>query len=200
MSNLDRLSQTQIRNRLQATPDPTEDAPGYLRQGALNPAAVLVPLVREQGAWHLLFIRRAEHEDDYHGGQVAFAGGKHEPDDADLLTTALREAEEEVGIEPDDVTVLGQLNDHHSISRFRIRPVVARIPWPYRLQPDPREVARVFTIPLNWLANPGHHYIRQRRLTPDRSVPVVYFKEYDGEQLWGATARMTLSLVSLLRD
>lgn len=164
----------------------------------LQKAAVLIPFIKHEKNWHLLFIRRASNEFDFHSGQVAFAGGKHESHDQDLYQTALREAHEEIGINPLDVAILGKLNFHHSITHFQITPVIGLIPWPYTLSLDEREVARAFTIPLDWLADPNNHRIEQRRLTQEKSYPVVYFKEYDNELLWGATARMTLSLISLL--
>ena len=137
---------------------------------------------------------------DRHSGEVAFAGGKREPEDHDLTTTALREAYEEVGIHPQDVRVLGQLRPHHSVSRFRIAPIVATLPWPYNLTLSPQEVARAFTIPLQWLAKPQHHEIRYRQIADlPEPVPIVYFQEYDKEMLWGATARITLALLECLK-
>jgi 8-oxo-dGTP pyrophosphatase MutT (NUDIX family) len=131
---------------------------------------------------------------------VAFAGGKRDPEDVSLTATALREAHEEIGILPADVQVLGQLSPHHSISRFRIAPIVATVPWPYPLTLSEQEVARAFTIPLHWLAQPQHHEIRYRQLDDvAQPIPVVYFQEYDGEILWGATARITLALLACLQ-
>ena len=178
----------------------TFDLPGQWEQEDCRRAAVLIPFLEHNDEWHLLFIRRAEHDHDDHSGQVAFAGGKYEPDDKNLLATALREAEEEIGLNPSDVTVLGQLNQHHSISRFSITPVVGHIPWPYKFELDDKEVARVFTIPLNWLMDPDNRRIEKRRLNNSEAIPVVYFDQYDGEVLWGASARMTLSLIALLNN
>ncbi|WML91506.1 CoA pyrophosphatase [Thiothrix lacustris] len=196
MHDLDQLTLSEISQRLRGQGEPTHD----VALDACREAGVLVPFVRMEGAWHLLFIRRPTSNRDYHSGQVAFAGGKHEPEDVDLTATALREAHEEIGIEPQDVQVLGQLSPHHSVSRFRILPVVATVPWPYNLTLSPLEVARAFTIPLAWLAQPQHHEIRYRHLADlPKPLPVVYFEEYDGEILWGATARITLALLSCLR-
>ncbi len=164
----------------------------------LNDAAVLIPLIRQAEAWHLLYIRRAEHEDDHHSGQVAFAGGKYERHDESLHATALREAQEEIGLDPRDVEILGELGHHYSISRFKIKPVVAHIPWPYPLSLDKNEVARAFTIPLSWLADERNYRMQQRRFY-QYEVPVVYYAEYETEMLWGATARMTLSLLEKLK-
>ncbi len=198
MLDLNQLSVAQIRQQLTRVSDITHDIPMQWAAEECQPAAVLIPFLRAQGEWQLLYIRRASHDDDHHSGQVAFAGGKFEVEDVDLHRTALREAQEEIGIQPHDVTILGQLGYHHSISRFRITPVVGYMPWPYELQLDQQEVARAFTIPLAWLADPSHHRIEQVHREGFGTFPVVYFDEYDGELLWGATARMTLSLLSLL--
>jgi 8-oxo-dGTP pyrophosphatase MutT (NUDIX family) len=199
VDDLNHLSLQKISRLLSRESEATEDIPLHLIPSEFYQAAVLIPFIWDQGEWHLLFIRRSTYMDDYHGGQVAFAGGKLETGDADLRVTALREAHEEIGIHPEDVTILGQLNHHHSISRFQITPVVGHIEWPYELTLEVKEVARAFTIPLNWLADPSNHHIKQRQLDSEESFPVVYFDEYDGEILWGATARMTLSLLSLLK-
>ena len=101
---------------------------------------------------------------------------------------------------PNDVSILGQLNEHHSISQFKITPVVASIPWPYAFQLDRTEVARVFTIPLSWLIDSANYKIEHRKIDNHKPVPVIFFDQYDGEQLWGASARMTLSLIDLLKS
>ncbi|MCP4075634.1 MAG: CoA pyrophosphatase [Gammaproteobacteria bacterium] len=200
MPDLNILTPENIRSCLLQCSGITHDLPGHWTEIECQQAAVLIPFVQIQQQWHLLYIRRTAHPDDPHSGQVAFAGGKYELVDENLTTTALREAQEEIGLMPQDVKVLGKLNYHHSISRFRITPVVAQVPWPYALTLDQQEVARVFTIPLNWLANSENYCIRQHQHEQLQPFPVVYFDEYDGELLWGATARMTLSLISLLKQ
>lgn len=196
MHNIDQLTATEISQCLRVECAPTHD----VALDACREAGVLVPFVRVEHAWHLLFIRRPTSVRDYHSGQVAFAGGKRDPEDVSLTATALREAHEEIGILPADVQVLEQLSPHHSISRFRIAPIVATVPWPYPLTLSEQEVARAFTIPLHWLAQPQHHEIRYRQLDDvAQPIPVVYFQEYDGEILWGATARITLALLACLQ-
>ena len=201
MSDLDDLSADEIRRRLHAQADTTYDVPPELLSADAREAAVLVPFLRIENAWHILYIRRANYPGDRHSGQVAFAGGKRDDVDDDLLATALREAREEVGIVADDVEVLGHINHHHTISEFQVRPYVGVMPWPYQLKLDDVEVARAFTMPLNWLAQ-ASNYRTEERQHPDskRPWPVVYYDLYDGEMLWGATARMTLSLIDVLKD
>lgn len=200
MPELDDLSIEEIRRRLHAQADTTYDVPPELLSADAREAAVLVPFLRIEDAWHILYIRRANYPGDRHSGQVAFAGGKRDDVDDDLLATALREAQEEVGIVADDVEVLGYINHHHTISEFQVRPYVGVMPWPYQLELDDVEVARAFTMPLNWLAQ-ASNYRTEERQHPDskRPWPVVYYDLYDGEMLWGATARMTLSLIDVLR-
>ena len=198
MHPLNQLDLAQIRQSLSAPGGTTFDVPHLWSQQECHDAAVLLPLIRQAEAWHLLFIRRAENKHDHHSGQVAFAGGKYEPHDENLHATALREAQEEIGLEPNHVEILGELGPHYSISRFQIKPVVAHIPWPYPLALDQQEVARAFTIPLSWLANHRNYRLEQRQYD-GHSFPVVYYAEYDQEILWGATARMTLSLIDILQ-
>jgi len=199
--DFDSLSLEEIRERLHAQAGTTYDVPPELLSDDAREAAVLVPFLRKDDAWHILFIRRASCEGDRHSGQVAFAGGKRDDVDDSLLATALREAEEEVGLSPDDVEVLGHINHHHTISEFQVRPYVAAIPWPYRLRADEVEVARIFTMPLTWLADRANYRTEQRHHPrSQRPWPVVYYDRYDGEILWGATARMTLSLIDVLRE
>ena len=199
MNLLDRLSLEQIKERLQNSSEQTCDVPNLWPEDECLQAGVLIPFIRKNEQWHILYIRRATCEGDHHSGQVAFAGGKHEAQDPDLLATALREAHEEIGIQPHHVQVLGKLNFHYSITRFQITPVVGYVDWPYPVVPDQTEVARVFSIPLAWLSEPENHRIVRRQLDGN-PVPVAYFNTYDDELLWGATARMTLSLLNCLKS
>lgn len=174
--------------------------PEHLKHLNHRDAAVLLPLVRIDNTWHILMIRRTASERDYHSGQVAFPGGKWETTDASLTATALREAEEEIGLKPDNVEVLGQLPPHYSISAYRITPIVGIIKeWPTPLVLAPDEVARAFTMPLTWLANPANHTMRPKTMPSGHTVPVAYFEYYDNELLWGATARMVLSFIEHLQ-
>jgi 8-oxo-dGTP pyrophosphatase MutT (NUDIX family) len=162
----------------------------------LREAAVLLPLYRYGGRWRLLYIRRAEHEHDHHSGEVGFPGGRSEAGDADAVATALREAQEEIALPPAAVSVLGQMRTLSTVSRYLVTPVVGTLDWPQTLVPQPQEVARIFSIPLDWLRDPDHH---RRRIWPAPDHPqareVIFFDEYDGEQLWGITARITLDFL-----
>ena len=201
MDDWDQLSIDDIRARLQAQGETTFDVPPELLTSDSREAAVLVPFVRIKDTWHIVYIRRTQYEGDRHSGQVAFAGGKRDPQDIDLAATALREAEEEIGVASNDVNLLGRISHHHTISEFQVTPFVAHMPWPYALKLDEVEVARAFTLPLAWLAEQSN-YRTEQRLHPDssRPWPVVYYDYFDGELLWGATARMTLSLIEVLKQ
>ena len=169
--------------------------------GTPRRAAVLVPFIRRNDSWEIVYIRRAESTRDRHSGQVAFAGGMWEPQDTSLQKTALREAREEIGLHPDVVRLLGELPVHRSIAGVEIKPIIGIMPWPYPLQPQAVEVARVFTIPLDWLATPDNfEVVELTSLGERRSGRSVSYREFDGERLWGATARMTLTLVSNLMN
>jgi 8-oxo-dGTP pyrophosphatase MutT (NUDIX family) len=159
-------------------------------------AAVLVPLVRIEDDWHLLLIKRSETVAD-HKGQVAFPGGACETEDDSLEATALRETAEEIGIAPQDVRILGCLRELVTVSGYCVAPIVGVIKWPYELSLSHDEVSRAFTIPLHWLADLRNREMRmQNRL--GREVEVIYYKPFNSEVLWGATARMVKNLLDVL--
>jgi len=198
---LDRLDRGAIASRLRSgrvSRSPAQELPGALHREP-RPAAVLLPMFRHQAAWHLLFIRRTEHPGDHHSGQVAFPGGCWEPEDADAAVTALRETREEIGLAPERVVLLGELQPLHTVSNYLVTPIVGEIPWPLDLRPDPSEVARVFGIPLAWLGNTAN----RRVLTwpaPDHSEArdVIFYDEFDQELLWGVSARITVDFLAVL--
>jgi 8-oxo-dGTP pyrophosphatase MutT (NUDIX family) len=160
----------------------------------LKCAAVLVPLTYVQDEWHILFTRRTDRVES-HKGQVSFPGGACEEGETTPEQTALREAQEEIGMRPEDVTVLGRLSQLITISSFRVSPIVGIIPWPYTFKVAGVEVERVFTIPLLWLANKNNYWEFSLRES-DRSL--IAYHPYDGELLWGATARMTVSFLNTI--
>lgn len=156
-----------------------------------RPAAVLIPLTYADDDWRILFTRRADTV-EHHKGQVSFPGGAADPEDASPEETALREAEEEIGLRRGDARVLGRLGDMLTVTNFHITPVVGVFPWPYTFKVHTVEVGRVFTMPLPWLADPNNRLEFVRKET-GRSL--IAYLPYDGELLWGATARMTVEFL-----
>lgn len=165
-----------------------------------RPAAVLIPLYVADGAWHVLYTQRTDHLPS-HKGQVAFPGGRVDATDHDRVDTALREAEEELGLRREHVRVLGQLDELLTVTQYRVTPVVGVMPWPYPLTPSAGEINAVFGVPLAWLADPNHVHTRLREpIVPGAPPVAVYHFFYAGFDIWGATARMTLNLLDVLRD
>ena len=162
-------------------------------------AAVLVPILIISQEWNVLFTRRTSSLPE-HSGQVAFPGGRADPEDGTPEDTALREAEEEINLKPSHVKILGRLRELRTISNYCVLPVVGRIPWPYEFILAKEEVSRVFTIPLEWLADPKNHEIQYRELPkPHSPVPVIYFNRFDSELLWGVSAEITLNFLESLQ-
>lgn len=159
-------------------------------------AAVMIPMFVIDGEWHVLLTQRS-HALVEHKGQVAFPGGAQEKMDKNLCHTALREMHEEIGVNPEDVVVFGHLGDMPVVTGYLVRPYVGQIPWPYTLKIFGEEVDSVFSAPLSWLANP-HNRTIQFRSYAGREFPVIYFEPYNGYQIWGASAEMTLALLSAL--
>lgn len=162
--------------------------------GDLTPAAVLIPLIERDGRVHLLMEKRPENLTT-HKGQVSFPGGACEPGDADAVATALREAHEEVGLEPADVEVFGAIDDFVTVTRFRVTPVVGRIPDGYLYRPQAAEVEALLEPPWELFVTepPGRSLMEH-----DGQAFEVVTYPFEDYQIWGATARMTRSLVELV--
>jgi 8-oxo-dGTP pyrophosphatase MutT (NUDIX family) len=173
---------------------------GMYENVPLKCAAVLIPLVWSKDEWQLVFTRRTETV-EHHKGQVAFPGGGCEIDESTPEATALREAKEEIGLAPEDVRLLGRMNDTFTITRYRVTPVVGVIAWPYPFRLEPAEVGRVFTIPLLWLAERANW--DEQPVTPEgvsRSFPIIMYHSYDGEILWGASARIAQDFLKTVME
>lgn len=154
-------------------------------------SAVLAPIYRDpQGRLRLVFIRRSPH--GIHGGQIAFPGGRREPEDPDLLATALREAEEEVGLDPKSVDVLAELPVIETMATgFRVAPFLGRLngaPPTWRRQET--EIDEILEVPLDDLLRPEAHAVERWRLpgwSVERDIPFYWIGPY---KLWGATYRI----------
>ena len=165
-----------------------------------HPAAVLAVLYKTDGEWHLLFTHRAENIGP-HAGQVSFPGGKTEPQDTDLLSTALRETDEEIGVRRSDIRILGQLTTFPTGTGYLVTPFVGQIPWPYPLKINPEEVASVFSVPIRWLLSPANFTRREKPLLPElSSLPSIRFKPFQDHTIWGATAWITYELMQIIEQ
>ena len=163
----------------------------------LIPAAVLVPIVVRASGMTILLTQRTQHLRD-HAGQVSFPGGRCEPEDATPVATALREAQEEVGLDPSQVEVIGLLPEYLTGTGFRVVPVVGLVTPPLNLHLDDFEVADVFEPPLDFLldiANRERHKIDYRGAL--REYWAIPWQDY---YIWGATAGMLVSLRNFLFD
>jgi 8-oxo-dGTP pyrophosphatase MutT (NUDIX family) len=193
------ITRAYIHQKLKEAEKSSDASDGYAEipvkpEMRLKCAAVLVPLTFYQNEWHILYTRRTDRVES-HKGQVSFPGGACDEGETTPEQTALREADEEIGLNPADVDVLGGLSRLITISSFRVSPVVGIIPFPYAFKVASVEVARVFTIPLMWLANHNNYWEFTMR-DSDRSL--IAYHPYDGELLWGATARMTVNFLKTI--
>jgi 8-oxo-dGTP pyrophosphatase MutT (NUDIX family) len=169
------------------------------RDASRRQAAVLLPLFKHATEYHVVFTKRTETL-THHKGQVSFPGGSFEPADGDLLTTALRESYEEVGIHPEHVSILGRLDDLSTFSTsYTISPFVGLIPYPYPFRPNPIEVAIVFDVAVSVLADPtvGRSY---RRARDDGATIEDYEFHVNGQVIWGATARIIRHFLSIVGE
>ena len=162
---------------------------------ALKPASVLMPIVdrgRETRAGlTMLFTRRAAHLKD-HSGQVSFPGGRVAPEDPSPEATALREAREEIGLDPGRVELLGRMPEYHTRTGFRITPVVGIVTPPLELRPDANEVEEIFEVPLAFLLDPANHQRQSREWQGE--LRWFFSMQYERHTIWGATAGMLVNL------
>ena len=202
-----RLTPEALRQRFVLPPPWQAEIPGDTGpiEQQLMPASVLVPLVQRPEGLSVLLTRRTDHLRD-HAGQISFPGGRAEPYDADATDTALREAEEEVGLPRAAVDIIGQLPHYTTVTRYVVTPVVALVRPPFTLTLDSFEVAEAFEVPLDFLMTPAHHQrhafelqgqMRQFLSMPwqgldAQGTPRTYF-------IWGATAAMLRNLYGFLR-
>ena len=167
-----------------------DDAPA---EEGVRDAAVLAPVLTRDGEGHVLFTKRTEHLTD-HPGQMSFPGGGREPEDDDLLATALREASEEVGLDPAEAEVAGHLDDIRTVTDYRVRPFVGRVPDREYRPRDDEEVAEVAVFPVAGLVDPDN-YESERRDHPHYGEIRLHFFHVGGYTVWGATANMLVQLL-----
>lgn len=185
-----------LRATLSASPAPAafvaeEGAAG----GRLTAAAVLFPIVLRETVPTVLLTQRTAHLKD-HPGQISFPGGRVEPGDVSAVHTALREAEEEIGLSTTNVEVIGVLPEYRTVTGFRVTPVVALLTPPLDLRPDSFEVAEVFEVPLAFLLDPANQQLHS--LEFEGKQRQFFAIPYQERYIWGATAGMIVSLTRAL--
>jgi len=173
----------------------------HLAERPVRQAAVLVPLVRRPEGLAVLLTRRTDHLND-HAGQVSFPGGRTDPEDADAIATALREAHEEVGLAADEVEVIGVLPTYTTVTAYEVTPVVGLLAPPRALALDPFEVAEVFEVPLAFLMDPANHrrHAFEFQGLARKFISMPWGADANGESyfVWGATAAMLRNLYRFL--
>ena len=161
----------------------------------LTPAGVMVLLYPRNGEYCVILNRRTD-QVEHHKGEISFPGGRLEQNDATLLDTALRETHEEIGVRPEDVDLLGEMDDVPTSSRFLIRPYVGVIPYPYEFKPSEREVAEVLQVPISALTDQSN--LRDEVRLVEGQVVHSPSYVYRGHLVFGVTARLLARLLESL--
>jgi 8-oxo-dGTP pyrophosphatase MutT (NUDIX family) len=178
-----------LRRALSNRQKQTVDAP------SLKPASVLVLLYSKNGEYCMLLNKRTEAV-EHHKGEIAFPGGSKDSGDKDFLDTALRETYEEMGIKPEDVTILGELDDVVTASHFAVRPFVGTIPYPYPFKPSPIEIAEVLEVPVRELLDQAN--LREEVRWVDGRVGKSHCYAYGDHLVFGATAKIVKQILQSL--
>jgi len=168
------------------------------REGTPLEAAVLVPLVMREEGVTVLLTQRTAHLNS-HAGQISFPGGRIDDDDVDAVAAALRETQEETGLQPTFVEVLGSLPRYYTSSGFAVTPITALIKPGFELTPHEFEVAEVFEVPLSFITNPANYRLHSATL-PDGDVRNYYSAPWQGYFIWGATAAMLFGMTQILSE
>ena len=193
-SMLDQKKSTQIirdilGNRIPKT-IPNQD-PSYRH------AAVLTPLLEEEGVCKVLFTKRADHL-EHHKGQISFPGGSVDEEDRSIEETVLREVNEEIGLQREDVDILGRIDDTVTmLSNFIVHPFVGRIPPSYNFSINKNEVDRLIKVPLNFFY-PGNSTLKRKEIGFEGGSFYGPTYEYNGDLIWGATARMMENFMNII--
>ena len=196
----ERLDADWLRRRFAEPPEWTAEAlDEHITRGLeMTPASVLIPLVRRPEGLTMLLTQRTAHLTD-HAGQISFPGGRAEDYDVSPVDTALREAEEEIGLERRHVEVIGRMPDYLTGTGYRVTPVVGLLSPPFELKADPNEVAEIFEVPLAFLMDGMNHKRLSFDLPEGKGRRTFYAMPYERFFIWGATAGMLRNLFHFLR-
>ncbi|MFP5392383.1 MAG: CoA pyrophosphatase [Gammaproteobacteria bacterium] len=198
----ERLTADWLRSRFQS-PNPDWqrerfDEAAWSRRHEMRPASVLIPLVQRAEGMTILLTRRTAHL-THHAGQISFPGGGAEAHDSSAIDTALRETEEEIGLDRRHIEVIGTMPDYLTVTGYRVTPVVALVAPPFELTLDANEVAEAFEVPLAFLMNGMHHQRMSAELPQGLGRRSFYAMPYERFFIWGATAGMLRNLFHFLR-
>ena len=162
-----------------------------VEQGIKSAAAVLVALKMHKGELHVILTKRAQHL-RHHPGQIAFPGGKIEPSDGSPEAASLREAQEEIGLPPDNVEIFGRMAEHLTVTHFTVTPILAFVHSDFEPRLDPGEVEEMLLVPLEHLLDTSRYMVEGRMFRG--SIRKYYTVPFGPHYIWGATARMALRL------
>lgn len=182
-------------------PEQTDEHRQALAAHDFRDAAVLITLVQREAGLHVLFTRRTAHL-THHAGQISFPGGRTDVEDHSPVATALREAQEEIGLAAAMVEIIGQLPSYHTITGYRITPVVGLVVELPTLTPERNEVDEIFEVPLAFLMDASRHQRRSLAISvagQPESKRFFYAIPYQNYFIWGATAGMLRNLFHFLR-
>lgn len=161
------------------------------------PASVLIPIFEKENKSHILFTKRTD-KVSHHKGQISFPGGKFDKTDKDLEFTALRETHEEIGVNPDDVKIIGQINKMITNTNFIVTPYVGLIPYPYDFLVNPDEISELIIVPVKHLLDKSYFRIEKREYR--NQIIDIYYYDYLDYTIWGVTGKILFDFLTLIEN
>lgn len=159
------------------------------------PASVLIPVFEKENTSHILFTKRTD-KVSHHKGQISFPGGKFDKTDRDLEFTALRETKEEIGVKPEDIKVIGKINNMITNTNFIVSPYVGIIPYPYEFSVNPDEISELILVPVKHLLDRRFFRVEKREFR--NQLIDIYFYDYMDYTIWGVTGKILFDFLTLI--
>lgn len=190
-----RLNIEYIKDRINKLDNSVYSEPVFENSKPFVPASVLIPIFEKDDKSHIIFTKRTD-KVSHHKGQISFPGGKFDNTDKDLEFTALRETQEEIGVKPEDIKIVGKINNMVTNTNFVVSPFVGIVPYPYNFLVNPDEISELIIVPVKHLMDKTFFRIEKREF--NGKLFDIYYYEYLNHTIWGVTGKILFDFLSLI--
>ncbi|MFN8578503.1 MAG: CoA pyrophosphatase [Candidatus Sericytochromatia bacterium] len=190
-----RLDIEYIKEKINKLDNSVYSEPVFENSKPFVPASVLIPIFEIDNKSHIIFTKRTD-KVSHHKGQISFPGGKFDKTDKDLEFTALRETQEEIGVNPEDIKIVGKINNMVTNTNFIVSPFVGILPYPYNFLVNPDEISELIIVPVKHLMNKNFFRIEKKEF--NGKLFDIYYYEYLNHTIWGVTGKILFDFLSLI--